>query len=265
MAKPVKVNTAHFKQIDKLETGRVWQLKSAPKEAFITIGELAVDWDGHPMAYANTRRHPELKPKDYIGNAGGTGNWWGVVTDTGENNGTPIEQSGNDVWFGNGPLQPYKGYMISKTKLADTRYPQNDIRRWVDAATVPFIALPNSRNSMKSVHLKTGCFALLIDLQTLNYCFAVYADSKAAKARMGEASKRACNILGSTSGRVLMIVFPQSGRGQGTIPMEATIQAEGRELLKQYSLLDAESHLLDAFADIPGVNTVLAQAGYVLF
>jgi hypothetical protein len=262
MTNRFNVNEKPFRIIDKLDTGHVWQLKNSPSAAFLTIGTIAKDWDGHPMAYGDKRKHPEISPKDHLGNGGHNGNWWGVVTNTRSRTGTPIEQSGNKDWFGNGPMQPYRNYMISTTKLVDISYPEDDVRRWVDAATIPYVALPNSRKSMNAVHLKTGCSCALVDLQTLNYCFAIYADSKATTPRMGEISARACDILGNENGSVLIMVFPQSGRGQGTIPYEAVIQSQGRELLKQYSIQDANNEILAAFENVPGLNGALIQAGY---
>ncbi|HUG63383.1 MAG TPA: hypothetical protein VMP03_16170 [Methylomirabilota bacterium] len=251
------VDAANLTSIDTLQTGKVWVLKTAPKAAFFTVGKIALDWDGDPMAYADKKKHPDLKPHDHLGNAGRTGNWWGVVTDTGKRDGTPVEQNGV------APAQPYKNYMISATKLVDTRYGEKDVRRWTDATKVPYVALPNSRKSMKDIGLKTGCYCVMVNLQTMKFCFGVYADSKAAKARMGEISKRAHDMIGKKWGSILIIVFPQTGKGQGSIPDEATIQAKGREELKALSLLDMDDHLLSSVSKIPGLASVLIQAGYI--
>ena len=258
MAVKFPVITNNLKVIDNLETGSVWVLKGLPEEAFFTIGPAVGDWDGDPMAYGDKRKHPEIAPHDKLGNAGHSGNWWGVVTNTRKKNGTPIEQSGV------GPAQPYKNYMISATKLVDIRYPEDDIRRWTDATTVPYVALPNSRSSMGKIGLKTGCYCLIVDLQTMKYCFGVYADSKAAKARMGEVSKRALDLIGNpkADGSLFILVFPKSGQGQGIIPDEQTIQAKGREELKLFSWYDEKDHLVKALAKITNLPARLIQAGY---
>lgn len=257
MAKKFPVNTGALKSIDELDTGTVWVLKSLPEDAFFTIGEIATDWDGDPKAYGNKRKHPEISPHDHLGNAGHTGKWWGVVTNNGKKNGAPIEQSGV------GPAQPYKNYMISATKLVETRYPETDVRRWTDATQIPYVALPNSRRSMVKMGLTTGCYCVLVNLQSMKFCFGVYADSKAAKARMGEISKRAVDLLGNQDGSIFIIVFPKSGQGQGIIPDEQTIQSKTREELKQYSQRDTGDHLVKAFAKITNLSARLIQAGYV--
>jgi hypothetical protein len=184
MARKFPVDTRNLKTIDALQTGTVWVLKDLPKEAFFTIGTIATDWDGDPKAYGDKRKHKEISPHDHLGNAGHDGSWWGVVTNTRHKTGTPIEQSGI------GPAQPFKNYMISTTKLVDTAYPEDDVRRWTDATKIPYVALPNSRRSMVKIGLKTGCYCLLVNLQTMKFCFGAYADSKAATPRMGEISKR---------------------------------------------------------------------------
>lgn len=257
MATKFPLHAENLREIDKLETGVVWVLKDLPKEAFFTIGEIATDWDGDPMAYGDRRKHPEIKPHDGLGNAGHAGNWWGVVTDTRKNTGKPIEQDGV------APRQPYKNYMVSRTKLVDTRYKEDDVRHWTDATKIPYVALPNSRKPMVDMGLKPGCYCLLVNLQTMKFCFGVYADSKAAKGRMGEISKRAVDLLGGKDGSIFVLVFPRSGQGQGVIPDEDTIQAKGREELKLFSHLDQLDRLVKATSGITNLSARLIQAGYV--
>ena len=261
MANKFPVSTANLKVIDNLRTGDAWVLKELPEEAFFTIGEIATDWDGDPMAYGNKHKHPELKPHDHLGNAGHSGNWWGVVTDTRKKNGTPIEQVGSTVAKPNA-AQPYKNYMISSTKLVDTNYGEADVRRWTDATVVPYVALPNARRSMVKIGLKTGCYCLLVNMQTMKFCFAVYADSKAATPRMGEISARAVDLVGGSDGYIFILVFPKSGQGQGVIPTEQTIQTKGRAELSLYSWMDEHDHLVKAFARITNLSARLIQAGY---
>ena len=254
MAKTFPINSTALKSIDKLQTGTVWVLKSLPEDAFFTIGEIATDWDGDPKAYGDRRKHPGIAPHDYLANAGHAGKWWGVVTDK---RGAPLEQDGV------GPAQPHKHYMISATKLIDSRFPENDVRHWTDATQIPYVALPNSRRSMVKIGLKTGCYCFLVNLQSMKFCFGVYADSKAAKARMGEISKRAVHLLGNQDGSIFIVVFPKSGQGQGTIPDEQTIQSKAREELKQYSQRDTSDDLVKAFSKITNLSARLIQAGYV--
>src|SRR5215470_2775889 len=61
---------------------------------------------GQPPCYA-----PESfagKTLDVLANAGGPGNWFGVVTDTGREDGTPVVQ---------GPQDPCPGACVSATSL----------------------------------------------------------------------------------------------------------------------------------------------------
>lgn len=262
MSRKPPVDTANLKVIDSLDTGDVWVLKELPDDAFFTIGAITTDFDGDPMAYGNKHKHPGISPHDHLANGGHPGNWWGVVTNTRKKNGTPIEQVGSTPTKPN-PAQPYKNYMISTTKLIDSSYPaEDDVRHWTDATKIPYVALPNSRRSMHRIGLKTGCYCLLVDLQTMKFCFAVYADSKAATPRMGEISTRAVDLLGNADGSILILVFPTSGQGQGIIPDEATIQAKGREELKLYSWMDDGDHLVKATRKITNLSARLIQAGY---
>lgn len=251
------VKTAALKSIDTLETGTVWVLKDLPGDAFFTIGKIATDWDGDPQAYGDRHKHPGISPHDHLGNAGHAGNWWGVMTSNGKSSGQPLEQSGV------GPAQPYEHYMISTTKLSDHRYTEKDVRHWTDATRIPFVALPNSRRSMVKIGLKTGCYCVMVNLQSMRFCYGVYADSKAARGRMGEISKRAVDLLGNQDGSILLVVFPTSGQGQGVIPDEATINTKAREELKQFSLRDRGDELVKALTGITNLSARLIQAGYV--
>jgi len=46
MARKFSVDAKNLKAIDTLQTGTVWVMKNLPKEAFLTIGTTATDWDG---------------------------------------------------------------------------------------------------------------------------------------------------------------------------------------------------------------------------
>jgi hypothetical protein len=98
-----------------------------------------LDGDG---ANGQAKQPPCYAPSSYSGhtldvlaNAGGPGNWYGVVTD---GNGDPFVQKQTD---------PAPGAYISATSLhlpdsnGKTRQP-NDPFKYVDSATVPFIVVP---------------------------------------------------------------------------------------------------------------------------
>src|SRR5215470_6261074 len=65
---------------------------------------MAIDADGAPTAY-----HPvHGRGLDNLANAGHQGNWYGVVTDTGQKNGKPVVQGSQD---------PAPGFYVSPTAL----------------------------------------------------------------------------------------------------------------------------------------------------
>lgn len=92
---------------------------------------LAIDADGAPDAYAPPGSG--LEPRDALANAGRPGNWWGIVTDTGRPDGTPLIQTSQD---------PAPGFYISTTSLIDWSRPRRDPRRYVDSSRVPYLAIP---------------------------------------------------------------------------------------------------------------------------
>jgi hypothetical protein len=72
-------------------------------EAFVIRGGLRITADGSPRAY---HRDPKLG-LDFLANAGSTGRWGGLVTDS---KGEPVVQGEND---------PAPGYYVSLTSLQD--------------------------------------------------------------------------------------------------------------------------------------------------
>ena len=75
---------------------------------------------------------------DVLANAGHPGNWFGVVTDNGKVTGTPIVQ---------GAADPCPGAYVSATSLHlldqnGKGLPPSSPFKYVDSATVPFIAVP---------------------------------------------------------------------------------------------------------------------------
>ena len=83
--------------------------------------------DGAPNAY-----HPDNSGLDDLSNAGTPGRWEGLAKDA---DGEPIIQ---------GPNDPFPGYYVSATALADRTKPVNDPTRYVDASKIPFIVLPGA-------------------------------------------------------------------------------------------------------------------------
>lgn len=157
-------------------------------------------FDGDPC-YA-PRSYPG-KTLDVIDNAGGPGNWYGVVTDTGEKNGTPIVQSAED---------PCPGAYVSATSLhlrkADgTRWPASSPFKYVDSATVPFIVVPPM--IIKGVAgIVLGCRATVTNTKSGQSVEAVVADGGPSN-HLGEISVACARAIGVPTGTT----HPANGGG----------------------------------------------------
>jgi Fungal chitosanase of glycosyl hydrolase group 75 len=119
---------------------------------------IKIDADGAPDAY-----HPAGKGRDFLGNAGKPGNWWALVTDNGQKDGTPIVQ---------GPNEPAPGYFVSTTALQDKMRARTDPRRYVDSATVPYISLPGGFGHGMTL----GDLAAVYNERNRQLSFAIFAD-----------------------------------------------------------------------------------------
>lgn len=155
--------------------------------AILYAAPMAIDFDGAPNAYhpptaakPNSGRPPGL---DDLRNAGGPGNWYGVVTGSGRKDGTPVVQ---------GPSSPCPGFYISPTALSAPHRRSDDVRAYVDAMSVPYVAIPGG-----SFRAATG--AQLGDLAVVLYrneppCAAIIADI-GPRARIGEGSSALARAL----------------------------------------------------------------------
>src|SRR5262249_45312977 len=97
--------------------------------AAVFRAKMAIDADGAPKAY----NRDDSIALDFLENAGRPGNWFGVVTDTGEPDGEPVVQKQGD---------PAPGFFVSATTLINPGFPRESPLRYLDADTIPFIALP---------------------------------------------------------------------------------------------------------------------------
>jgi len=190
--------------------------KHNPSGAILFRAKMAIDADGSPRAYG-----PNNTGLDFTANAGSTGNWWGVVTNS---NGNPIVQGSGD---------PYPGMYVSTTSLINSSYASTNPLRYVNSETVPFIVLPSAVTSLGGITL--GDIVYVYNTTNGQGCYAVFADGGPA-GKLGEGSIDLANQLGinsnartggTSSAIVDYIVFPHSGSGQGTIPSVATINSVG--------------------------------------
>ena len=179
-----------------------------------------IDADGAPNAY-----HPANSGLDDLANAGDGGRWWGVAKDE---NGAPYVQ---------GPSDPFPGYYVSTTALADWTKRPSDPARYVDASKIPYVVLP--REVARQVGARLGDFAAVFNLRNGKSSPAIFADIGPADS-IGEGSVALADRLGVRSsprrggaaGGIFYILFPASGNGRPRTLEE--IETEGDKLLRDW-------------------------------
>lgn len=152
------------------------------------LAKMAIDADGangqsSAPVYAPKGYKPE--PLDYLANAGGPGNWYGVVTDNGKPNGRPVIQKVG---------HPMPGAFVSATSYEKREFSRGDPNRYIDANSVIYIVLPGHwRMEAKGVVL--GCRATVKDIKTGKTVEAAVLDF-GPKAKLGEASIACARFFG---------------------------------------------------------------------
>ena len=132
---------------------------------------------------------------DVIANAGHPGNWFGVVTDTGQASGMPIVQGASD---------PCPGAHVSATSLHlrdknGNALPNASPLKYVDSATVPYIVVPPM--IIKGVAgVVMGCRAVVTNTKNGRKTEAVVADA-GPKDHLGEMSVACAIAIGVPTGR----------------------------------------------------------------
>lgn len=181
---------------------------------------MEIDADGAYRAY-----HPPPdtgRGLDNILNAGGPGNWFGVVTDNGETNGTPIVQRSDD---------PAPGFLVSATALEDPTKDRTDPRKYLDAETIPYIVLPGRMQGGASL----GDFAMVVNRKNGQTVGAICGDI-GPRVKIGEASIATANALGIpdsprnggvTSKIVSYIIFVGSGNHRPCAAADIASAADG--------------------------------------
>lgn len=101
---------------------------------------------------------------DYTANAGSPGNWFGVATDS---NGNPYIQQ---------PTDPDPGAYISTTSYQWSQFAVNDVRRYLDAAAIPFIVV-NGIVRRKCAGICVGSQAWLMRISTQQIIPCIVGDS----------------------------------------------------------------------------------------
>ena len=188
--------------------------------AFFYEAGMTIDADGAPNAY-----HPENLGLDDLANAGSPGIWQGLAKDA---NGEPFIQ---------GPDDPYPGYYVSETALADRSKPANDPTRYVDASKIPFVVLPGGM--ARQLGARPGDFALAFNQRNGKSSFAIFGDLGPSD-RIGEGSIALAENLGIRSDArnggarrgILYLLFSGSGNGRPRTLEE--IYTEGQKLLQAW-------------------------------
>jgi hypothetical protein len=196
----------------------IWRRPENP--AFFYESGMMIDADGAPNAY-----HPDNIGLDDLSNAGEPGVWEGLAKDE---HGTPYIQ---------GPDDPFPGYYVSETALADRTKAPNDPARYVDATKIPFIVLPGGMDQESGA--RRGDFAVVFNLQDGKMSPAIFADTGPDDS-IGEGSVALAENLGIRSDArnggvrrgVLYLVFPGSGNGRPRSVGE--INSEAARLFKDW-------------------------------
>jgi hypothetical protein len=164
-------------------------------------GGLNIDADGAPNAYG-----PNNTGLDYTANAGHEGNWYGILTDK---DGHPVVQ---------GPDDPCPGDYIATTALQDPHKAVDDVTRYVDSSTVPYLSIP--KNAVADFGLHVGDVGFAYCRTTGRMSPAIVADV-GPRGKYGEGSIELARALGlPTSPRhggagsgVVCCVFKGTKRG----------------------------------------------------
>jgi hypothetical protein len=128
-------------------------------------------------------------PLDFLANAGGPGNWFGVVTDTGKPDGKPVKQ---------GPNDPAPGAFVSATSYRWPTRARTDPLAYVDAASVPYIVLPSHWRKL-AIGVVLGCRATVKDIKTGKVLEAAGVLDFGPKTKLGEASIACAKFFGIPS------------------------------------------------------------------
>jgi hypothetical protein len=190
----------------------VWQLPDS--RTFFFVSGMTIDADGAPNAY-----NPDDTGLDALSNAGESAHWNGIATNR---DGNPLIQQESD---------PFPGYYISCTSLADRSKEFTDPTRYVDASKIPYVALPKEVADRGQARL--GDLAVVINLWNGKWSFAIYADI----GTLGEGSVALADALGirsdaregGESDGILYLLFPGSGNLRPRTIRE--IESEGEKLL----------------------------------
>lgn len=225
-----------------------WKVPGKPN-AWLIKGRLLMDTDGAPNCYhpqdlnvrTDYQNYDLMAHKgalDWKANGGHPGNWFGVVTDTGEVTGTPLVQGNSD---------PFPGFYVSSSSLVDKSKKRGDPTRYVDARKVPYLAWPQQiwlEKGPRFTRVSQGATGRIGDLMTAynpkngKVGHLILADMGGYDdPHFGEGSPALGKLIdayGHQEPDILYIVYPHSGADQGTIPSPEDIQQKGQKLFEEW-------------------------------
>jgi hypothetical protein len=196
-------------QADHIREVPVWRMPDS--SVFFFEDGMMIDADGAPNAY-----NPENTGLDDIANAGVPGNWEALAVD---HDGLPYIQ---------GPDDPFPGFYVSMTALADRAKRSSDPTKYVDASKIPYVVLPHEVAAQTGARL--GDFAIVLNVRNGKMSNAIFADI----GTMGEGSVALADNLGlwsdardgGTRKGIFYLVFVGSGNGKPRSNDEINEQAE---------------------------------------
>jgi hypothetical protein len=200
----------------------VWKGQGSPAAIVFRSG-MTIDVDGAPKAY-----HPrDAGALNRLTHAGHAGRWWALVTRDGQ----PLLQ---------GPDDPAPGYYLSMTSLQNSAFAETDPRRYLDASTIPYVALPKA---VANSGVRLGDLVAVVNENNGKVAYAIYAD-QGPKDRLGEGSLYLANQLRniplpdaegtrqSLPRRIVYVLFPGSGNGKPKTREQ--ISAVGAKLFERW-------------------------------
>jgi hypothetical protein len=157
-----------------------------------------------------------------------------------------------------GPNDPFPGFYVAATSLADKTKKRGDPTRYVDARKVPYLAWPGqiyAERGARFTRVAPGPTGTLGDIITAYYpktnkvAHLVYADNGGGNdPHFGEGSPALAKLIDAWGGiaepDILYIVYPHSGAGQGTVPTADEIREKGDKLFAEWGGIDQVNRVL---------------------
>ncbi len=206
-------------------------------QGFFYESGMTIDADGAPNAY-----NPDNSGLDDLVNAGTPGTWEGLAKNS---DGEPFIQ---------GPSDPFPGYYVSATALADRSKAVSDPMRYVDASKIPFVVLPG--RLARQLRARPGDIAVAFNERNGKSSYAVFGDV-GPQDRIGEGSVALAENLGIRSDArnggarrgIFYVVFPGSGNGWPRTIEE--INGDGQRLLQSWEGAALQDPCADPLQPVP--------------